>query len=247
MYVTTRVEPGYPPQRRRQPEFRVATMTKDGRPSRINDIRYFCGNMHSYLEGQQDAVAFGRRLAMFLNGEGFSLGAYPSLYIFLTPSLASGAVKITDYGGDWWQRYTHVGVPPEFPNTHDASDVVMDATVAALKAIRPDLATTVESADRIVRTHGAYLRFLLKTRQTKRFVVEISFSVGVWPKPSHVHTSLIDLSSGEFLDAPPLPITSYSDAFDYTGPIRISDIEKMRSEFVAKTRPSMSKLVKRRG
>jgi hypothetical protein len=222
-------------------------MTKDGRPSRINDIRYFHGDMHSYLKGQEEAVAFGRRLALFLNGEGFSLGAYPALYIFLTPSLAPGATNVTGHGGEWWQRYTHVGVPSEFPDMRNASELVMDATVVALKAIRPDLAATVETADRIVRTHGEDLRFLLKTRQMKRFNVEVSFSIAVWPQPSSVFTSLIDLSSGEFLDAPPLPIAFYSDAFDYNGPIRISEIEKARSEFVPRTRPPMSKLVKRRG
>jgi hypothetical protein len=221
-------------------------MTKDGRPSRIIDIRYFHGDPQRYLE-DEEAVAFGRRLALFLNGEEFSLGAYPALYIFLTPSLETGAIRITDYGGDWWQRYTHVGVPPEFPDTRNASELVMDATVAALKAIRPDLATTVESADRIVRTHGKDLRFLLKTRQTKRYSVEISFNVAVWPETSNVFTSLTDLSDGQFFDAPPLPIGFYSDAFNYNGPIRISEIEQARSELVPRTRPPMSKLVKRRG
>jgi hypothetical protein len=80
-------------------------MTKDGRPSRINDIRYFHGHKHKYLEGLRDAEAFGRRLAWLLNGEGFSLGAYHSLYIFLTPSLEPGVIQITDDGGDWWQCY----------------------------------------------------------------------------------------------------------------------------------------------
>ena len=37
-------------------------MTKDGRPSRINDIGYFFGNVHTYLQGHEDAIAFGRRL-----------------------------------------------------------------------------------------------------------------------------------------------------------------------------------------
>jgi hypothetical protein len=221
-------------------------MTKNGRPSRINDIRYFCGDRYSYLEGQQEAVAFGRRLALFLNGEGFSLGAYPALYILLTPSLNSGEVNVTDYGGDWWHRYTHVGVPPDFPNSQNATELVMSATVAALKAIRPDMASTIETGAQIVRAHGEDLRFLLKTRQTKRYTVEISFNVAVWPRPSNVFTSLTDHSNGEFFDSPPLPISFYGDAFDYNGPIKISDIEKERSQYVSRTRPEMSKLVKGR-
>jgi hypothetical protein len=85
-------------------------MTKDGRPSRINDIRLFAGDRASYLERQDEAVAYGRRVAWFLNGEGFSLGSFPALYVLFTPSLEIGSVQVTDDHGDWWHRYVHVGV-----------------------------------------------------------------------------------------------------------------------------------------
>ena len=243
---------------------------KDGRPSRINDIRYFHGHIHKYLEGHEDAVAYGRRLAWFLNGEGFSLGAYHSLYILLTPSLEPGEIEITDYGGDWWQRYTYVGVPPDFPNTVDASDIVMRATVAALKAIRPDLATKIEDAEKTVRMHGDDLRFLLKTRQTKRYTVDISFNIAVWPNPSLLFVSLTNRSSGVFLEAPPTPMRFYADAFRLAGAIKIADgsaavlphesfsatltsalhgcpVVKAICEFTPRVRPVLSKLVGRRG
>jgi hypothetical protein len=54
-------------------------MTKDGRPSRINDIRLFAGERYMtspYLQGQEEAVAYARRMAWLLNGEEFSLGAF---------------------------------------------------------------------------------------------------------------------------------------------------------------------------
>src|SRR6516164_2696803 len=111
---------------------------KDGRPSRIRDIRYFHGLAYRYLEGHHDAVAFGRRLGWLLNGESLSLGAYHSLYILFTPSLELGLVEITDEGADWWHRFVRVGVPPDFPNAGHASEVVVRGTVAALKAIRPE-------------------------------------------------------------------------------------------------------------
>lgn len=222
-------------------------MTKDGRPSRISDIRYFHGGLLNYLESHHDAVAFGRRLAMFLNAEGFSLGSYPSLYLFLTPTLEPGAVQITNSGFEWWHRYTNVGVPSDFPNTPDASEIVMSATVSALKAIRPDLEATIEHADQVVREHGDRLRFLLQTRRTKRFVVDISFNIATWPSASNLFTSLTDVSSGAFLEGPPLPMVSYANAFDYNGPIKITDIERELSTFVPRTRPVMSKIVKRRG
>jgi hypothetical protein len=246
----------------------VQSMTKDGRPSRINDIRYFHGNIHKYLEGIEDAVAFGRRLAWFLNGENFSLGAYPSLYIFFTPTLEPGAVHITDYGGDWWQRYTHVGVSHDFPNL-EGSERVITGTIAALKAIRPDLETTIAGAEQTVRTHGDRLRFLLKSRQTKHFKIDISFNIAVWPQPSSLFVSLTDLSSGAFLEAPPIPIRFYGDAFHLAGGIRITGaaatvlpnrsvaakvtaslhdpVVREITEFLPRTPPVLSKLVKRRG
>src|SRR5262245_40571633 len=102
-------------------------MTKDGRPSLLNDIRHFYGTNSResrYLEGHEDAVAFGRRLAWLLNGERVSLGAYSALYLLFTPSLEPGATSVTDEGGEWWQRYTHIGVPREFLQMPEASRLV---------------------------------------------------------------------------------------------------------------------------
>jgi hypothetical protein len=116
----------------------------------------------------------------------FSLGAYPQLYLFLTPTLDADVIRVTDFGGEWWQRYTHIGVPSDFPNRSDASGLVSQGTVAALKAIRPDLTLLVENAERTVSNHGDDLRFLLKSRQTKQFIVEVSFNVAVWPQPTYL-------------------------------------------------------------
>ncbi|MCW5716145.1 MAG: hypothetical protein KIT43_16650 [Bauldia sp.] len=234
-------------------------MTKDGRPSRINDLRYFFGpEEHSgYLTGCEEAVAYGRRMAMFLNGEGFSMGPYPALYLLLNPSMDPGEVVVTDYGGDWWQRYTHVAVPADLPGLSNATEIVMDATVAALRAIRPDLDVVVKAADRVVREHGKSLRFLMRTQTTKRYLIEKSFSIGVWERvlrpqlaqhPSYIFTSLTDLSTGEFLDGPaqPHPFDHYS-AFMFNKPVRVSEIEARLSSFVSRERPPTSKLVKPRG
>jgi hypothetical protein len=244
-------------------------MTKDGRPSRITDIRLFHGNKYSYLKDHEDAVAFGRRIAWFLNGEGFSLGAYPQLYLFFTPTITSGAIQVTDYGGDWWQRYTHIGVPPEFPDHLDASGQVTRGTVAALKTIRPDLATMIEYAEQMVTDHSENLRFLLKSRQTKEFTVDVSFNIAIWPQPSHMFISLTNRSNGTFLEATPIPLLFYDQAFDLAGAIKVSrtavdilphksvgarltaarhgDVHRMVSEFLPGNRPVFSKLVKRVG
>jgi len=208
-------------------------------------------------------------LAWYLNGEGFSLGAYHSSYVLFTSTLAPGIVQITDEGGDWWQRYTYVGVPKDFPNA-DAFELVVSGTVAALKAIRPDLAATIQHAEQLAISHGDNLRFLVKTHQTKRFVVDISFNISVWPEPSFLFVSLTDRQTGAFLEAPPTPMQFYDQAFDLAGAIKVTDttvtirpnpsysamltsaqhggpIVKAISKFVPKDPPAMSKLVKRRG
>ncbi|HEY5289032.1 MAG TPA: hypothetical protein VIJ59_03250 [Caulobacteraceae bacterium] len=245
-------------------------MTKDGRPSRINDIRYFHGDVHSYLEGHHEEVAFGRRLAWFLNGEGLSLGTYPALYIFFTQSIEPGATKVTDYGGDWWQRYTHFGVTADFPNTPESGKQIKRGTIAALTAVRPENKQTIENAAKIVQVHKDKLRFLLKTRSTKRFRTEISFNIAAGREPSSLFVSLTDLSSGDFLEAAPIPLRFYFDAFDLTGSIKITastatlapnhsvgaklaslhhggPLVRAISEFSLSERPVMSQLISRRG
>jgi hypothetical protein len=146
----------------------------------------------------------------------------------------------------------------------------MRETAAALKAIRRDLATTVDDADKIVKAHGDDLRFLLKTRQSKHFTIDIYFSIAVWPEPSLLFVSLTNRSSGAFLEAPPTPVRFYAEAFDLAGAIKVADaaitifpnqsvsarltsalhggpVVKAISAFSPKVRPVLSKLVSRRG
>ena len=253
------------------PRLSSLAMTKDGRPSRINDIRLFVGERpgHRYVEGQEEAVAFGRRIAYFLNGEGFSLGAYPALYVLFTRSLEPGEVRVTDFGGDWWQRYTDVGVAQGFLNDRDAYQTIANGIVAALKAVRPDLESMINEAAETVRTYGDEFRFLVRSRETKHFVVEVSFVLSVSPKPSLLYVSLTDRSTGAFLEAPPIEMPIYFEAFGLASSIRVNTnrvelspgksifaaLSSLRhggpigadlTEFVPCKRPRFSKLVKPR-
>lgn len=196
---------------------------KNGQPSRIVGIRYFHPTAYEYLEGHQEAVAYGRRLALLLNGEGLSLGAYHSLYLAFSPTHADGSIQVTDQGGDWWQRYTYIGVPRAFPDMPDAGELIMQGTVSALKTIRPDCAQMIDDADSLVRQHGSDLRFLLKTKQTKRHTVDVSFDISDWPAPSHFHVSVTDRSNGEVLDATPVPLKFYDEAHDLAGSVTLKD------------------------
>jgi hypothetical protein len=248
-------------------------MTKDGRPSLLFDIRHFVGidrRASLYLKGCEDAVAFGRRMAWFLNGEGVSLGAYSALYLLFTPSIARGDIQVTDEGGDWWQRYTYVGVLPEFPQMDGASEVIMRGTIGALKAIRPDLGKTIDIAADIVAAQRENLRFLLKSRETKRFVIEISSTIAEWPQPSHFFVSLTDRVTGEYFEAPPISLSVYLDALALAGTVKLdtkrvqlvpntsifAKLTAARHEhqlstpidgFIQRARPVFSKRVRRRG
>lgn len=246
---------------------------KDGRPSRICDIRYFYGEHRfrsSYLEAYHDVWAFGRRLAFQLNGEGVSLGAYTALYILFTHSLKPGEIRITDDGGDWWQRYTYVGMVPDFPGGSDTAEIAMRETVSAIKAIRPDLGSVIGEADRIVSAHGNDLRFLIKTRETARFIVNMSFSVSMWREPSWLFLSLTEKENGVYREAPPIALDCYTSALGLANAIKVTglghaappdaplaawvssdwhggSLNKALVNFVPSKPPIMSKLVKPRG
>lgn len=238
---------------------------KNGQPSRILDIRYFVGEKPSYLKGLEAAVAYGRRLALYLNGEGLSLGSYNSLYLSFSPSMTPGDIRLTDDGGDWWQRYAYVGVAEGFPDVDDAEEIALRGTVAALKTIRPDADKLIDEADRVVRLHGGELRFLIKSKSYKRYILRVATTIAVFPAPSMMCVSIEDKESGAFAELEPIPTTFYDQTFEDAPSIGIRDVEieaapggaltarwsrRLRPDGVnalpARQKPCYSKLVKRR-
>jgi hypothetical protein len=217
-------------------------MTKDGRPSRINDIRLFAGDGYSYLEGDQEAVAYGRRMAWFLNGEDFSLGAFSALYVLFTPRLEPGTAQLTNDHGEWWHRYVQVGVTEDFPNVADALQVVMNGIVDALVVLRPDCVDTIRRAHSIVRKHRNDLRFLLLRRETKKLEVEVSFNIEAWPTPSRLFISYTDRATGAYSEADPVALGWYLEGFDLARSIRFKDAVNLTEK---DQRPTMSGVVKR--
>lgn len=218
-------------------------MTKDGRPSLITDIRLFAGDRYSYLEGQEEAIAYGRRIAWLLNSEGFSLGAFPALYVLFTPLMEPDSARFTNQGGDWWQRYVDIGVTVDFPNAPDTRDVIMRGIVDALLAIRPDQADVIHRADAIVREHGNRLRFLLKRRDMAKLVVEISFNIEAAPKESYLFIGHTDKEIGVYTEADPIALGSFMEGFDLVSGIRLQDAINLTE----RPRPTISGVVKRRG
>lgn len=221
-------------------------MTKDGRPSLITDIRLFVGEHYtssSYLKGQEEAVAFGRRIAFFLNGEGFSLGSFPALYVLFNPSMEPGSVRVTNDGGDWWHRYVHVGVAEDFLNDSDVFNTLANGIVDALCAIRPDQEGVVRRVAETIREHGANQRFLLKRSETAKLIVEISFNIAAWPQPSQLFIAHIEKTNPIYREADPIDLGNHLEGFDLVAGVRLIDAANLTERH----RPALSKLVKRRG
>ena len=256
------------------------SMTKDGRTSLLNDIRYFFGTdrrSNVYLENHEDAVAYGRRIALLLNSKGVSFGSYSALYIQFNPTLEPEVVEVQSTADDkwnsenWWFKYVNVGVPADFLARSDVSIRCMDSTVQVLRTIRPDLSQTIDDFDKTRRIKGDAIRFLLKKHRTKNYLMEVSFNLPVWKQPALLYLSLLSHTNGEYLEAPPFILKSYEDAFALSGSIALKNDtfqllprnsfkaqltvddydfspSKHISEFTSKSeRPMFSELLKRYG
>ncbi|WP_349321269.1 hypothetical protein [Asticcacaulis sp. MM231] len=198
-------------------------MTKDGRPSRLNDIRLFAGSYHTDLKGFEEQVAFGRRLAWAVNAEGVSVGAHTALYVYFAPSIGDGEVMVTSRGGEWWQRYVDVGVPAEFPGV-DATDRIEKGIVDAVCASAPQKTDLIRQTAAIVSREGDRLRFLQKRRNTRKYIVEVTSTIVAWPAASLLFVSLTEKATGKYFEAPPATVSFYDDARRLSGAIKITNI-----------------------
>lgn len=197
-------------------------MTKDGRPSRIKDIRLFGFELEDW-DGVREAEAFARRLAFWLNSEGFGIGHDPALYIHFDPETPAGEIvaqppKFTP--DDWWFRQVAIGVPDDFPGP-DAASRVPQGVVACLKALKPDDTDLIDHAAQIVSEHGSACRFLLKVKETAKELTEVSTTIGTWPEPSLLYVGLTDKATGTYREAPPAELTFYDDGVTLAGKVKI--------------------------
>jgi hypothetical protein len=182
------------------------------------------------LEGQEEAVAFGRRLAWYLRSRQFSLGAYPELYVVLDPSMPTGDVELLEEpcGESWWHRYVQVGVPPGFLDGPDALAVITQGIVDALVEASPDQAEMILNAGDVVREHGPRLRFMIKRKETKKLVVEISSNIESWPKPSKLFISHTDKATGVYREADPIDLGFYWEGLSLASGIRLQDAVNLK-------------------
>lgn len=199
-------------------------MTKDGRDSRLHDIRLFIGNGRCYLEGHHDVWAFARRLGWWLNCEGFCVGHHPALYVCYTSDLPVGIVEAEPLKftpDDWWFRKVLVGVPQGFPG-EDVGKVAAEGLVTCLKALKPEDSALIDRAAEIVSAGGSDCRFLLRVKESAKQVVEISTTISAHPELSLLYVGVTDKATGAYREAPPAKIESYDDGVFLAGKVKIA-------------------------
>lgn len=201
-------------------------MTKDGRPSLLNDIRLF-GKHEKLVEGWQEIVAFARRLAWYLNGEEISLGSFTALYINFRESLPAGDLQLRakhpcDHS-TWWFQEIFCGVPEDVSTRPDCDDVLRDCIVRAIVLIRPEKEQTIRDAAALVQTHAAAMRFPIRMHSTRRFGVLHSASIAAWKQPSQLFLTVVEHGTGKLFEAPPIDLVFYDQAFPVSRSIRLSE------------------------
>lgn len=198
-------------------------MTKDGRPSPLYDTRLYGGNGVTSLDSPA-AFAFAHRLTWWLNGEGFSIGHTPALYVVYTPELPIDAVEAEAprfTPDDWWFRTVRVGVPRD-SSPQDAEQIARRGLIACLKALKPEDSALIDKADEIVTTAGNNCRFLLKVRDLAKQTIEISTTISVHREPSLFYVAMTDKTTGAYREAPPAKIQSYDDGIYLARRVKIA-------------------------
>ncbi|OUC14618.1 MAG: hypothetical protein B0A82_11180 [Alkalinema sp. CACIAM 70d] len=200
-------------------------MTKLTKP--LKDIRYYeCSGVpgpgkampssSTELAGiPRTAHRIGQRIACMLHAEDFSVGTYDHIYIAFSPALPDGRVVPTDFGLEWWQRYVAYGIPTDFKSLTDdqKNRRIQSATFEVLNALRPDEKQLLESLHERLGNYGERTRILRAIKDTKAYRFEVWFDVPPWREPAYLYVVARENSSGQVLEAPPLLLKDYEDAF----------------------------------
>lgn len=197
-------------------------MTKDGRPSRIKDIRLFQGPHKSHVNDSA-AVAYARRLAWWLNGEGFGIGHDPALYISFDPALAVGEIRLDPprfTPDDWWYREAYVGVSSDF-NGDDCLEAARTGTISVLKALVPEQSDLIDQAAQTVDEAGPEIRFLLKVKESASQILEVSTTIGTGRAATLLFMGLTSKESGIYRQAPPTSLGFYDDGVLLAGGVKL--------------------------
>lgn len=197
-------------------------MTKDGRPSRLCDIRLFV-DQTGYLKDHEEVWAFARRLAWRLNGEGFSIGAHTHMYLMLSPTTPLGTAVASNVSVTWWHRYVFVGAPSAIGERAEDDEKLKACIVTALKTCRPDSAALIDEAVAAVERHGERLRYPVRRWTTKRHAIDAYCTIAAWPMPSELVVSIRDHQTQTQRETPPIAVAFYGDVFDMVAAVKIDE------------------------
>jgi hypothetical protein len=195
---------------------------------RIKDIRYYEGTQvpspgvaHTVADGTlfrlpPTSATLGQRIAVKLRELGLTLGAFDHLYLVFTPALAPDGIVDTGWGGEPWFRYVACGLPSGFNRLTDAKRlaVLTQRTFAALRVIAPRGEDAIGRAEDLLREHGDDLQIHLLTHKTRRFEIELSYTVAPFGvRPSQGWITVNDLVADRSGRAPFVDLTFFDDIF----------------------------------
>lgn len=160
------------------------------------------------------AHRIGQRIAHMLHAEGFSVGTYDHVYIAFSPALPDGLVVPTDFGFGW-HRYVAYGIPADFKSLTDEQkhQRIQSATFEVLHALRPDERQRLEGVRERLLKHGERTRILRAIKETKAYRFEVWFDIPPWRDPAYLYVVARENATGKVLEAPPIPLNDYEDAY----------------------------------
>lgn len=196
---------------------------KDGRPSRLSDIRYF-GLKKSRERLELMLRVYGRRLAWWLNGEDFSIGASPVLDLHFARLTQDRTPEQLVDGPLWWAKRYDLAGHDLSPDDQAAIVQLRQRTVWALQRIVPDAADLVLEADRIVAEEGGFIRFLVRSKRFKHATLDVATTISDIPQDDVLVASLREDAGGERVELPPFATGIYAEAPIEARGVRMSDI-----------------------
>lgn len=196
---------------------------KNGKPSHLFEIRYNVGPEPGYPV-PPGAIAYGNRMAWLLNSEDISFGTFECLHMRFSKDLSDGAISITSEGTEWWFRYVDVGVGNLTASPSDPLGKMQDTTLAALLAFGDKHRDQILAADRIVRKHAGRIRFVVRSRDYKKYVLKVATTIPDDPRDTELFVSVISKETQKQAETRPLIHGIHSEAFRDASAISLRDL-----------------------
>lgn len=182
------------------------------------------------------ANLIGQRVSRMLNAEGFSVGDYDHVYIVFTNAIPADQIVMTGFGDEKWFRYVAFGISDRFRTFVDSKKeaIIHSATLEVAKTLAPENSEVVERVAKRLEEHGDRAQVPRASKETKNYRFEVTFDVPGWNERAFLYFHAIEKSTGTLLEAKPLPLRHFDDAYPLVGSLSfVSDVLKItpRSSF----------------